>query len=76
MFLCLQEWLAEAEAIEEVQIMEELPHSLRREIAFSINKKIFHQLAVFHDFPSAQQAAICSMMTPLQVSSSSASDRH
>ncbi len=62
-----QEWLTEAEAVEEVQIMEELPHSLRREIAFNINKKIFHQLSIFTDFPVSQQAAICGMMTPLQV---------
>ena len=53
--------------MEEVQIMEELPHSLRREIAYNINKKIFRQLAIFHDFPLGQQAAICGMMTPLQV---------
>ena len=63
---CWQEWLTEAEAVEEVQIMEELPHSLRREIAYNINKKIFRQLAIFHDFPLGQQAAICGMMTPLQ----------
>ena len=67
MFSSWQEWLTEAEAVEEVQIMEELPHSLRREIAFNINKKIFHQLSIFHDFPVSQQAAICGMMTPLQV---------
>lgn len=66
-FHLAQEWLAEAEAVEEVQIMEELPHSLRREIAFNINKKIFRQLSVFHDFPLGEQAAICGMMTPLQV---------
>lgn len=47
--------------------MEELPHSLRREIAYNINKKIFRQLSIFHDFPLGQQAAICGMMTPLQV---------
>ncbi len=47
--------------------MEELPHSLRREIAFNINKKIFRQLSIFTDFPVSQQAAICGMMTPLQV---------
>ena len=63
----LQEWLAEAEAVEEVQIMEELPHSLRREIAWNINKKIFKQLAIFHDFPHNEQVTICGMMTPIQV---------
>ena len=62
-----QEWLAEAEAVEEVQIMEELPHSLRREIAWNINKKIFKQLDIFHDFPHTEQVAICGMMTPIQV---------
>ena len=63
----VQEWLMEAEAVEEVQIMEELPHSLRREIAFNINRKVFQQLSVFHDFPPQELAAICGMMTPLQV---------
>ena len=57
----------EAEAVEEVQIMEELPHSLRREIAFNINRKIFQQLSVFYDFPAQELAAICGMMMPLQV---------
>ena len=57
----------EAEAVEEVQIMEELPHSLRREIAFNINRKIFQQLSIFHDFPAPELAAICGMMMPLQV---------
>ena len=57
----------EAEAVEEVQIMEELPHSLRREIAFNINRKVFQQLSIFHDFPAQELAAICGMMMPLQV---------
>ncbi len=65
--LCTQEWIADSEAVEEVQIMEEVPHSLRREIAYAVNRKIFAKLAVFHDFPVAEQMTIASMMTPLQV---------
>ena len=61
-----QEWIRDAEAVEEVQIMEELPHNLRREIAYSINLKVFRKLAVFHDFPGREQAQIASMMTPVQ----------
>ena len=64
-----QEWIRDAEAVEEVQIMEELPHSLRREIAYSINQKVFRKLAVFHDFPPKEQVQIAAMMTPVQVRS-------
>lgn len=47
--------------------MEEVPHSLRREIAYAVNRKVFSKLEVFHDFPVAEQMTIASMMTPLQV---------
>lgn len=57
--------------MEEVQIMEELPHSLRREIAYSINQKLFRKLAVFHDFPPKEQVQIAAMMTPVQARSPS-----
>ena len=53
--------------MEDVQIMEELQHSLRREIAWHINKNIFKQQAIFHDFLHNEQVAICGMMTPTQV---------
>lgn len=62
-----QEWIADTEALEEVQIMEEVPHALRREIAFAVNKKLFDRLALFHDFPVSEQQTIAAMMTPLQV---------
>ena len=61
-----QEWIRDAEAVEEVQIMEELPHQLRREISYSINRKVFKQLSLFHDFPAREQAQIAASMTPLQ----------
>ena len=64
-----QEWIRDAEAVEEVQIMEELPHQLRRDISFSINRKVFKQLNLFHDFPAREQALIASSMTPIQASS-------
>ncbi len=64
----MQEWIADSEAIEEVQVMEEVPHALRREISFSINKKAFGKLGVFNDGFSAQdQLAIADLMTPMQV---------
>ena len=53
-----QEWIRDAEAVEEVQIMEELPHTLRREIAFSINAKMFKPAGHLHDFPVKEQALI------------------
>lgn len=63
-----QEWIRDAEAVEEVQIMEELPHQLRREISYSINRKVFKQLNLFHDFPVREQAQIAASMTPIQAS--------
>ena len=64
---CMQEWIADTEALEEVQIMEEVPHTLRREISFACNRKIFMRLGIFHDFPIQEQQSIAAMMTPLQV---------
>ena len=46
--------------------MEELPHLLRREISYSINRKVFKQLSLFHDFPAREQALIAASMTPVQ----------
>lgn len=57
----------DAESLEEVYIMEELPYRLRREVAYAVNKKVFNQLQIFHDFPYREQMAIASMMMPLQV---------
>ena len=65
---CMQEWIADSEAIEEVQVMEEVPHGLRREISYSINHKVFEKLGIFHEGFSAQdQMAIAAAMTPMQV---------
>lgn len=55
----------DAESMEEVHIMKELPHRLRREVAYAVNKKFFKQL--FHDFTPKDQMTIASMMMPLQV---------
>ncbi|CAL8465088.1 g4623 [Coccomyxa elongata] len=63
-----EEWIADSEAIEEVQVMEEVPHALRREISFSINKKAFEKLGVFNDgFSPQDQLAIADLMTPMQL---------
>ncbi|BDA50689.1 probable potassium/sodium hyperpolarization-activated cyclic nucleotide-gated channel [Coccomyxa sp. Obi] len=63
-----EEWIADSEAIEEVQVMEEVPYALRREISYSINKKIFERLGVFHDgFSQQDQIAIAALMTPMQL---------
>jgi hypothetical protein len=53
--------------VEEVQIMEELPHYLRRDIAYYVNRKIFSRLQLFHDFPKDLLVTISSLMVPLQV---------
>lgn len=55
------------EGHEEVQIMEELPHTLRREIALVVNRKIFERLQLFADFPPRQLRAIANMMSPIKV---------
>ena len=62
----MQEWVRDAEAGEEVLIMEELPQALRREVSHSVNRRVFARLGVFHDFPPREQAAIAAMMTPVQ----------
>lgn len=62
-----QEWIADTEAVEEVQVMDEVPHALRREISYAVNRKVFEKLHVFHDFPQPEQKSIAAMMTPLQV---------
>ena len=55
------------EGHEEVQIMEELPHTLRREIALVVNRKIFERLQLFAEFPARQLRAIANMMSPIKV---------
>lgn len=62
-----QEWIADTEASEEVQVMEELPDGLRREVSYSVNCRIFKKLGFVHDFPVSEQMSIAAMMTPLQV---------
>ncbi len=63
----MQEWIADTEAVEEVQVMDEVPHALRREISYAVNRKVFEKLHVLHDFPVSEQKSIAAMMTPLQV---------
>ena len=63
-----REWIRDAEAVEEVQIMEELPHQLRRDISFSVNRKVFKQLKLFHDFSTREQTLIAATMTPIRAS--------
>ncbi|CAL8463823.1 g3357 [Coccomyxa elongata] len=62
-----EEWIADTEAVEEVQVMDEVPHALRREISYAVNRKVFEKLHVFHDFPVSEQKSIAAMMTPLQL---------
>jgi hypothetical protein len=54
------------EGNEEVVIMEELPHTLRREIALVVNRKIFERLALFSDFPERELRAVANMMAPIK----------
>ncbi len=67
MWVVRQEWIADTEAVEEVQVMDEVPHALRREISYAVNRKVFEKLHVFHDFPVSEQKSIAAIMTPLQV---------
>ena len=60
------------EGNEEVQIMEELPHTLRREIALVVNRRIFERLQLFADFPPRQLRAIANMMSPIKVGAAGA----
>ncbi|KAK9807740.1 hypothetical protein WJX72_007807 [[Myrmecia] bisecta] len=62
-----EEWLSHNEASEEVGIMDELPHKLRKDISYQLNRPLFLQLRIFFDFPEHIQAAIAAMMTPMQV---------
>ncbi|KAK9804836.1 hypothetical protein WJX72_007920 [[Myrmecia] bisecta] len=62
-----EEWLSHNEAGEEVGIMDELPHKLRKDISYQLNRPLFLQLRIFFDFPEHIQAAIAAMMTPMQV---------
>ena len=55
------------EGNEEVQIMEEMPHTLRREIALVVNRRVFERLQLFYDFPERQLRAIANMMSPIKV---------
>lgn len=54
------------EGNEEVAIMEELPHTLRREIALAVNRTIFMRLQMFSDFPERQLRAVANMMSPIK----------
>lgn len=57
------------EGNEEVLIMEEMPHTLRREIALVVNRRVFDRLQLFYDFPERQLRAIANMMAPIKVRS-------
>lgn len=54
------------EGNEEVVIMEELPHTLRREIALAVNRRIFERLQLFNEFPERELRAIANMMAPIK----------
>ncbi len=58
--------MTHVEGNEEVVIMEELPHTLRREIALVVNRKIFERLALFSDFPERELRAVANMMAPIK----------
>lgn len=47
--------------------MDEVPQMLRKTISLQINKPLFAELSIFHDFPEKIQAAIAGMMYPVQV---------
>lgn len=55
------------EAVEEVEIMDEVPQVIRKSISLQINLPLFEKLGIFHDFPLSLQTAIAGMMYPLQV---------
>lgn len=57
------------EAVEEVEIMDEVPQIIRKSISLQINLPLFEKLGLFHDFPISLQTAIAGMMYPLQVCS-------
>ena len=64
------------EGNEEVQIMEEMPHTLRREIALVVNRRVFDRLQLFYDFPERQLRAIANMMAPIKVRSDPVRSRY
>ena len=68
--------MQDVEGHEEVQIMEELPHTLRREIALVVNRKIFERLQLFADFPPRQLRAIANMMSPIKVGAAAVLRQH
>ncbi|BDA48948.1 probableVMJ3 Protein CNGC15c [Coccomyxa sp. Obi] len=62
-----EEWIADTEASEEVHVMEEMPDALRREVSYTVNRKIFETLGFVHDFPLSEQMSIAAVMTPQQL---------
>jgi hypothetical protein len=64
----MQEWLKDAESVEEVGVVEELPHTLRRQVALTVNAPLFERLGFFAGPGFAvMRPIITSMMSPIRV---------
>ncbi|GAB4813507.1 hypothetical protein N2152v2_000553 [Parachlorella kessleri] len=60
-------WVKHAQVADATQLFFELPHKLRQEIAWELNKAIFEQLPFLENVNEAVRFMLCSFMAPVEL---------